>query len=470
MRRWFGSILALSLLSAFPIVAQAAVVRVFTADQTRAVDRIANAEISSNRTPGLGIGIVEDGRLVYAHGFGVSNIAKRVRAGAATEFFAGSISKQFTAAAVLLLAQNKKLSLDDRVTKYVPELTVAGNATLKELLQQTSGLPDYTHAPGITGDLTRPIKFDALIKAVDTMKPSFDPGTKFEYNNFNYMVAALVVSRVSGVPYSVYLQTKIFEPLLMSSTFVAGDQGISPAHAVGYTRVNGRFVPVKPWNPTWLFGAGSLVTNVFDLSKWDIGMPLLLNVDSVSALWTPSGAPGAMAYGMGWVIDQRGGHRYIWHNGEIAGYHAMNALLPDEHIAVIVLANCDGFGSDSTVAPEKVASDILDVVAPLPPAHVDSVVVERAKDWLVKLAAVNIDRTQLTQKFNEYLTDDLVAKTNVKALGKLLSITPTSSYQQGGDTVYVFLTHFEGGTYDYDFTLTPDGKIDGLLLRSRPKT
>jgi D-alanyl-D-alanine carboxypeptidase len=219
------------------------------------------------------------------------------------------------------------------------------------------------------------------------------------------------------------------------------------------------------WDPSQLFSAGGLITNVFDLSKWDIGLPLLLHVDSVSAMWTPSGAPGAMSYGMGWVIDQRGGHRYIWHNGEISGYHAMNAILPDDHVAVIVLANVDQLNSDDTVSPERVASRILDVVAPLPPTHVDNVIVTRAKEWIDRLARLDMDRTQLTQNFNEYLTDDLVSRSNFKALGRIVSMTPVESYQESGDNVYVFLTHFEHGTYDYQFRITAQGKIDGILLK-----
>ncbi|MGZ3521455.1 MAG: serine hydrolase domain-containing protein [Vulcanimicrobiaceae bacterium] len=463
MRRWLASILTLILLSSAPAFAQTTS-PIFTSAQTRAVDRIAQDEIAAHSTPGLAIGIVEDGRLVYAHGFGYANLAKKAKAGALTQFYAGALSVQFTAASILLLAQDKKLNLDDRVTKYVPEMTVARTATIRQLLQQTSGLPDYTKAPGFK-DRSKPIKLDELLKAVDTLQPSFAPGTKFEYNDLNYLVAGLIVARVGRVPYSVYLQTKIFEPLVMTSSFVAGDQGISPAHAVGYTRIDGRFTPAKPWDPSWLFSANGLVSNIFDLAKWDIGFPLLLNVDSVSAMWTPSGAPGPMAYGMGWVIDQRGGHRYIWHNGQISGYHAMNALLPDDHIAVIVLTNVDQLNSQDTIAPENVASRILDVVAPLPPARADNVIMDRAKEWIDRLSRLDIDRTQLTANFNEYLTDDLVSKSNFKALGKVVSLTPVASYQETGDNVYVFLTRFEHGTFDYQFRLTPQGKVDGLLLK-----
>ena len=149
------------------------------------------------------------------------------------------------------------------------------------------------------------------------------------------MLAGLIAQRASAEPFSVLLQTRIFEPLIMTSTFLAGDQGISPDHARGYTREGSDFQPVKPWNESWLFGAGDLVTNVDDLAKWDIGLPLVLNVDSVRAMWSASGAPGGMDYGMGWVIDQRGGQRYVWHNGELAGYHSMNAVLADQHVASI---------------------------------------------------------------------------------------------------------------------------------------
>ncbi len=457
--------LALGLLSAGLAFAQVSPPRTFTPAQSRAVDRIAEGEIHAGSTPGLAIAIVEDGRLVYAHGFGYSNWAKRTPAGAATEFYAGSISKEFTAAAMLLLVQSKKVSLDDRVTTYLPELSVARDVTLRELLQQTSGLPDYAQIPGIDKDPTKPVKQADLFKAVNTMEPAFKPGTQFAYNNLNYMIAASIISRVSGLPYSVYLQTKIFEPLLMTSSFVAGDTGISPNHALGYTRAHGRFVPAKPWDSSRIYGDGDLVSNVYDLSKWDIGMPLILDVNSVSAMWTPSGAPGELQYGMGWVIDQRDGHRYIWHNGEIAGYHAMNALLPDDHIAVVVLSNADSLNSQDTIAPERIAGRILDIAAPAPPAHVDNAVVARAKTWLDRLARVDIDRTELTPKFNEYLTDDLVAKTNVKAFGKLLSITPIASSKTAGDSVYVFLTRFEHGTFDFQLSVTADGKIDGLLLK-----
>lgn len=436
----------------------------FTAARARAIDAIAQGELHAGSTPGMAIGVVEDGLLVYARGFGYANLAKHKKAGAATQFYAGSIVKQFTAAAVLLLAQDKKLSLDDKVTKYVPELTVARNVTIAQLLQQTSGLPDYTNAPGIAHDPTQPVKTADLIKAVDRMTPASQPGTQFQYNNLNYTIAALIVQRVSDLPLTVFLSSRIFQPLIMTSTFLAGDQGISPQRAIGYTRSsNGKFVPAKPWNPSWLFGAGDLVTNVYDLAKWDIGMPLLLNVDSVRAMWTPGN--DSSPYGMGWTIDQRGGRRYVWHNGEIAGYHAMNAVLPDQHVAVIVLTNADSLHGQDVISPERVANRILDVVAPLPPAHFANPITQRAEEWLGRLQRDDIDRTQLTPDFSQYLSDQVVIRANLKELGPVLSMVPIESYQRSGNTVYVFDVKFRNGALRYSFTLAPDGKIAGLLLQ-----
>jgi CubicO group peptidase (beta-lactamase class C family) len=333
------------------------------------------------------------------------------------------------------------------------------------LLDQTAGLPDETALQGIDQDRTKTIKLSDLIAAMNKLQPVSPPGSQFRYNNFDYAIAGLIVERVSGIPLSDYLQQHIFIPLLMNQTFLAGDRGVSPQHAIGYTGTAGSFTPAKPWDPAWLFGAGGLVTNVYDLAKWDIGLPLLLRVDAERDMLTPSGAPGALQYGLGWVIDEREGKRYVWHNGEIAGYYAMNALLPDDHVAVIVLANTDSLHSRDVVAPEDVAAQILDIVLPPQRAHVDNAIVERATEWLGRIANKNIDRTQLTPAFSSYLTDDLVARADFAALGKPLDVIPIASWTQTEDgTVYEFLVRFAHGQYHYRFGLTPDGKINEILL------
>jgi len=469
MRSWsFGLAAALALTAlaaAAPAAAQQSPPRAFTGDTAARIDKLGRAEIEAGRTPGLAIGIVEDGRLVYSRGFGYANVTKRTRVDASTPFYLGQVSEQFTVAAVLLLAQQGKIKLDDRVTKYVPELSIASNVTVTMLLSQTSGLPNYLKAPGIDADQTHRIKINDLIAAADRMQLAATPGTAFAENDLNFIVAGLIVERVAGVTLSDFLQQQIFLPLVMNQTFYAGDAGIPPSRATGYTRgARGAFAVTRAPDPSWLLGARGIVTNVYDLAKWDIEMPILLRVDAVREMFTAPGVAGPTQYGMGWVIDRRGGKRYIWSNGEIPGYRSMNAVLPDDHIAVVVLTNADSLHG-ATASPNQIAARILDVLAPPVAMRLDNAIVARAKEWLQRIADKNVDRTELTPAFSAYLTDDLVASANFAAYGKMESIVPISSTTEpNGDTLYEFIVQYPHDRFHYKFALTADGKVDELLL------
>lgn len=436
----------------------------FSAQMARRVDDVATRVMREHGTPGLAIGIVEDGRIVYARGFGFADVRAKRRVTPDTQFYVGQIAEQFTAAALLLLQQDGKLKLDDRITKYVPELTVAGTATIAQLLEHTAGLPDY-RAKDLHFDRARSVKLTDLIAAVDKLPPAAPPGKTAVDNKLDYMIAGLIVERVSGVPLSDYLQQHIFMPLVMNASFYAGDRGISPSHAVGYTGSPGRFRPASAWDPAWLFGSAGLVTDVYDLAKWDIGLPLLLRVDAERTMFTPSGVGGEAPYGLGWIIDQRGGKRYMWRNGEIPGYLAMNALLPDDNIAVIVMENTDRSSSRRVAAPEAIAASVLDILVPPAAMHVDNAIVSKANEWLVRLADKRIDRTQLTPAFSNYLTDALVARENFAALGKPQALIPVASTPDAnGDVTYEFIVRYPHGQWRYKITLTKDNKIDGLAL------
>ena len=430
------------------------------------IDRIAIDEIHAGRTPGIAIGIVENGRLVYARGFGFATLAPHAPMASDTEFYAGGLTMQFTAAALLLLAQDGKVKLDDTVTKYVPEFRMGAGITIAQLLTQTSGLPDYAKIPGISTDLTRSVKLSDILVAVDKMKPAAPPGTVYANNPLNYLLAGLVVERASGVPLSDYLEQHIFIPLVMDHTFLAGDSGISSTHATGYTRTPQGFVTAPAWDPSWLSGDDGLVSTIEDLAKWDIEMPVLLRVDAVRTIFTPAANLGPTHYGMGWVIDRRGGKEFVWSNGEISGYRAVNELLPNDHVGVIVFSNADSFHGGVTI-PEEVANRILEVLVPPATAVLDNAVITRAKEWLARLASGRIDREELTPAFSAYLTDDLIAHENLASLGRLKDIVPVSSAtESNGDTLYEFLVRYPHVQYHYHFEVAPDGKIDGITLVS----
>jgi D-alanyl-D-alanine carboxypeptidase len=431
---------------------------------TDRIDRMAKDEVHAGRTPGIAIGIVEDGRVVYARGFGFATLAKHVPMTPDTEFYTGGLTMQFTAAAILLLAQDGKLSLDDHVTKLVPEFQLANGVTIAQLLTQTSGLPSYASLPKIASDLTRTVKLSDLLALVDGLKPAAPPGAVYANNPLNYMVAGLIVERASGVPLSDYLEQHVFLPLVMNHSFLAGDNGISPTHATGYTRGRQGFDAAPVWDPAWLGGASGLVTTIYDLAKWDIEMPVLLRIDAVRTMFSPTASDGPTHYGMGWVIDRRGGKTFVWSNGEISGYRAMNALLPEQHVGVIVFSNADSFHGSVTV-PEELGARILDILVPPTSAHLDNAIVTRAKDWLERLASRKFDRSELTPSFSAYLSDELVAREDFAALGPVQSIVPiSSSSESDGDTIYEFLVRYTRAQYHYQFEVTHDGKIDGLSL------
>ncbi|MGB9650442.1 MAG: serine hydrolase domain-containing protein [Candidatus Cybelea sp.] len=446
-----------------PLIARGQTAPTLPPASSAEIDRLALGEVHDGRTPGIAVGVVQDGRLVYARGFGFATVTPHVSMTPDTEFYAGGLTTEFTAAAVLLLAQDGKLKLDDPVSKYVPGFKLGENITISQLLTQTSGLPIYP-APGTSPDLTRSLDLNKVLSSVDKMKPAARPGSVYTNNPLNYLLAGTIVERASGVPLSDYLEQHIFIPLVMNHTFLAGDSGISPTRATGYTRSRGRFEVAPSWDPSWLNGDAGLVTTINDLAKWDVEMPVLLRVDSVRSLFTPGTNAGPTEYGMGWVVDRRGGRDFYWSNGEISGYRAMNALLPDQHVSVIVLSNADALHGPATI-PEEIGNRILDVLAPPKIAQLDNPVITRAKDWLARLASRNIDRSELTPTFSAYLTDELIAREDFAALGTLQTIVPvSSSTEKNGDTLYVFLVHYPSAQYRYNFEVAPNGKVDGITL------
>jgi D-alanyl-D-alanine carboxypeptidase len=469
MRRW-SSVIATALVVGFfacrlPAAAAADNELTLTPSISARIDRMAKDEVHAGRTPGVAVGIVEDGRLVYARGFGFANLAKHVPMTPDTEFFAGGLTMQFTAAAILLLAQDAKLSLDDHVTKYVPEFHLGADVTITELLTQTSGLPNYMAVKGIASDLTRTVKPSDLLVLVGGLKPAAPPGTTYANNPVNYLLARLIVERVSGVPLSDYLEQHIFLPLVMNHSFLAGDNGISPSHATGYTRSSRGFSVAPTWDSAWLGGDSGLVSTIYDLAKWDIEMPVLLRLDSVRTMFSPTASDGPTHYGMGWVIDRRGGKDFVWSNGEISGYRAMNALLPEQQVGVIVFSNADSLHGRSVTTPEELGARILDIVVPPASTRLDNAVVTQAKEWLDRLASRHLDRSELTPAFSAYLTDDLIAREDFAAMGPLESIAPISSTaESNGDTMYEFLVRYPRAQYHYEFEVTRDGKVDGITL------
>ena len=238
-------------------------------DLEKKLDEKISSSLQKAGAPSVSVAVVKDGKLAYAKAFGTADLAAGRAASVQTRYAVGSISKQFTAAALLMLEEQGKLSLDDHVSKYFPDLTRAGEVTIRELLSHTSGYEDYAPQDYIIPEWTRPTTPEAVLERWARKPLDFDPGTKWQYSNTNFVLAARIFEKVSGRPLVEFLREKIFAPLDMQS---ASDWPPGqPADATAYTRY-----AVGPPRPTqreaagWYYGAGELAMTPTDLAKWDI--------------------------------------------------------------------------------------------------------------------------------------------------------------------------------------------------------
>ena len=231
MRRWarpLGVAQAVLLACALPAQADAVALAPAISGQ---IDALAKDQLHAGRTVGLALGVVQDGHLVYAQGFGFASLSPHVPMTTDTEFYVGGLTMQFTAAAILLLAQDGKLHLDDRLTRFFPQFHAGANVSVEQLLTQTSGLPQPSQVPGLPTDFTHPVKLTDAFSAIDRKGATPAPDAAYENNPLNYLIAGAIVERASGLPLSDYLQQHILIPLVMNHTFLAGDSGIAPTHA-----------------------------------------------------------------------------------------------------------------------------------------------------------------------------------------------------------------------------------------------
>jgi D-alanyl-D-alanine carboxypeptidase len=272
-----------------------------------------------------------------------------------TDFDLASVSKEFTAGAILLLQQDGKLSVNDPLSKYFPTIPDAANIPLLYLLQHRSGLVEYNNF-GVYPDFTSAYQqfmaggqtdYQPIVDALATFPLQFTPGTQFNYCNTNYVLLGMIVAKVSGEPLGTFLQQRIFGPLGMTHTA----QGYPPAPvddlALGYHQ-DGAVFRSWQWNLQWLAGPGGLTSTVGDLERWDeaVRQPGIFTQDSLTQMFTPSPFPQSYGtYADGWFIATLQGHRYVWHDGAIGGFQTMNATFPDDGIDIVVLTN-DATGPD----------------------------------------------------------------------------------------------------------------------------
>ncbi len=323
---------------------------------TDKVDRIF-ADWNTTSSPGCALAVVKDGHIVYEHGYGMANLELGIAITPQSVFDIGSISKQITAMAILLLAQEHKLSLDDDVRKYLPEIPDYGSTiTIRHMLHHTSGLRNYDDLFDLEGipeaDLTT--DRDAMDLIVRQKGVNFKPGEEFLYSDTNYFLMSQIVKRVTGQTLRQFAQDRIFGALGMTSTHFHDDHTmIVPRRATGYAPHKGGGFEMDMSNFEQL-GDGSVMTTVEDLAKWDQNFehPVVGGADAIRQLTTPgtlnNGQP--IPYALGLFLDHYRGLNWIHHSGEWVGYRAALSRFPDQHFSTLVMCNCVGSMSPMTMA------------------------------------------------------------------------------------------------------------------------
>ena len=311
-----------------------------------AVADYVKAEMERQHIPGLALLVTRDGKVVRSEGFGLANVELQVPVKPETIFQSGSVGKQFTATAVMMLVEAGKIGLNDPLTKYFPEAPPSWkNVTVRELLSHTGGFGDYPKDFNFRKDWTEP----QLLKLVESIPLAYPPGTKWEYSNLGYLTLGILIHRVSGEFYGDFLRQRIFQPLGMQATRIISEADIVPNRAAGYRLVKGELK-----NQEWVAPAmnttadGSLYFSIVDLSKWDAALyeGKLLKRSSFDLMWTPvklkNGQPNKAGYGLGWFIEERNGHHCIHHDGSWQGFETAIDRYVDDHLSVVALTNLAG--------------------------------------------------------------------------------------------------------------------------------
>jgi CubicO group peptidase (beta-lactamase class C family) len=429
------------------------------------VDDIARKALAATGVPSASLAVVKNGAIVYAQAYGDARLDPKTAATPAMRYSVGSISKQFTAAAVLMLQEQGKLSLDDKVSKWVPGLTRGDEVTIRQLLSHTSGYQDYAPQDYMIPDWKQPISAQQIMDRWAKIPLDFDPGTKWQYSNTNFVIAGVIVEKAGGKPLYELLQDRVLTPLQMASATNTDVKKLPPSDPSGYFRYAlGPLRPPPKEGPGWMYAAGELAMTAEDLAKWDISVmkQSILKPSSYREMETEILLNNGVGtrYGLGVSVFSQNGHRWLEHGGEVSGFTAENIILPDDGIAVAVLTNQDAVGAASQIGREIVTSLLKAQTAKDPK---QDALVRKAFD---DLRQGKIDRGQFTGNANSYFTEQALADyaASLGPLGDPKSFEATSVSLRGGMVHRGYMVVYPQKTLQINIYEMPDGKFEQFLI------
>ena len=449
------------------------------ADENAKVDAYVRAEMQQEHIPGLALGVYRDGKIIKAEGYGLANLEWDAAVKPDTIFQSGSVGKQFTATAVMMLVEEGKVGLDDPVQKYFSDAPAAWkNIKIRNLLSHTSGLGEYEDGPRTKPDgpfyLRLDMSEDEMYKRITAMPMDFQPGEDWSYRNTNYVLLGILIHKVTGKFYGDYLQERIFQPLGMTSTRIISDRDIIPHRAAGYELVDG-----QPKNQEWVSPSfnstadGALYFTVLDLAKWDAALytEKLVKKSSFDQMWTVmklnNGQPNKASYGFAWAIKDLNGHKVVEHSGAWQGFTTHIARYVDDKLTIVVLTNLDAGHSQPTKIAHAVAGFYVPALIPAvakPIEDKEPQATALARTVLQEIAAGKADPNRFTPELRAKLFPDRVERAGdyLKEQGELKSLDLLKRGEEGERLSYEYRANYQGTKLVVSLQLTKDNKIAAL--------
>ena len=431
------------------------------AEMRASIDKAAADILAKTGAPSASIAVVRDGKIVYTHAYGIANLETKLPASPQMRYSIGSISKQFTAAAILMLAEEGKLSLDDKVIRWLPDLTRAGDVTIRQILSMTSGYQDFWPQDYVMPMMMQPVTAPEIAAGWAKKALDFEPGAKWQYSNTNYVIAGMIAEKVAGMPLLDYLQKRVFVPLKMTTVSNTDAAPLGPEDPMRYLRYAlGPLRPAPKEGRGWMFAAGELAMTAHDLALWDISVidQTILKPESYRVLETEVELNNGVGsrYGLGVGIGMADGRRILSHGGEVSGFTARNEVYPDDRVAIAVLTNLD-----ATSASEQIAAGISKTIfASTDPATPKTT--EQMRKIFDELQKGRIDRAQFTSNANAYFDDQAIKDfaSSLNPLGTPQEFVQAAQSLRGGMTLRRYRIKFPNKTLRLTTFIMPDGKIE----------
>jgi CubicO group peptidase (beta-lactamase class C family) len=441
-------------------------------DLTARVDEYLKSEMTTQKIPGVAVAVIEQGRVVLAKGYGLANVEHGVPVDADTIFQSGSLGKQFTAALIMLLAEDGKLAIEDPLSKYFPAVPESWRAiTIRHLLTHTSGIPDYADS---SFDLQRNYSEDELLRLSFGLKLEFTPGSRWNYSNTGYMLLGFVAQRVGGSSYESMLQGRIFAPLGMKTARVISEADIV-AHRAGGYRLVGETLKNQEWVAPILntTADGCLYFSLTDLIAWDQGWRsgALLSKASWAQMLSPVrlNSGKTYPYGFGIGLGMVNGQKVERHGGAWQGFKTYRARYLSDDFSVLVLANL------AEADPARLSDGVAALVSPktaqvrTPLADQEPAATERLKHLLADAAAAKLSPAELAYVRNGFFPEVSGAYSKLlEGLGEPQRISIFEKLELGDDIVYQCDVEYTARKFIVRMGVAADSKISELRITPRP--